>query len=64
MTGKDVIKAILDQGLVDEEIKVVGVVDDGLTVDDTSSVAIEEITSIEMADGETQAAIVVSAALV
>jgi len=64
MQGKEIIKAILDQGLVDEELKVLGVKDDSVTVDDTISYSINEITTIEMEDGVEQAAICISGTIV
>ena len=64
MTGNDLIKNILDQGMGNEEVKIIGLTDDGITVDDTMSASIIEISMGEMDDGEKQAAIIISTQLV
>ena len=64
MTGKDIIKSILDQGFVDEEIKIIGVKDDGVSIDDENSYDIDEIAIYEMSDGAEQPALCISNSIV
>jgi len=69
MQGKDLIKAILDNGMVDEEIKIVGLLEDSTnkpnpSVDMTFSTNIVEVCLLEMEDGEEVCSIVVNASLV
>lgn len=61
MTGNDLIKAILDNGQGEEEIRVVGLNEEGNNIDDTSSAAISEVTAVDMEDGQTVSCIVIEA---
>ena len=64
MLGRELIKIILDKGMVDEEIKVVGLNDGGINLDTVVNACISEVDNIEMDDGDTVPSIVIEAAII
>lgn len=54
MIGRDLIKAILDKGMVNEEIRIGVVKEDGVNIDLETSIPIVDIDMAEMDSGETE----------
>lgn len=64
MLGRELIGQILDKDMANQEVRVVGLNDEGTAVDDSLSSAIAEIAMVEMDDGDAIAAIVIESCVV
>jgi len=58
MLGKDLIKAILDNALVDEDIRIIGYNENDVVDLEAASNPIEDVSIFEIAEGEVAAILV------